>query len=214
MICQIIAGDDGLTLGVTMDWTDIGGHLALDLINTVEMRFDPGRRKDGLVDFVALLDWSQTFHTITANEVSALRHSCDVDPVEAQVELVRTAAARDDFYAMLFERKPAATQRIADLYRGAVAGCELRPSGDAWEWVDSDLTLATPRHRVVRQMVGFLQRDDLDHLDQCEDARCGRVYLDHSPRRNRRWCVSSECGDRNRSRAYYQRQKRSGRVSG
>lgn len=204
----------GLPLGVDMDWKDIGGHLALDLINTVEMRFDPSRRKDELADFEALLDWSQRFGIITANESSTLRHDTQEDPVEAQVELVRTAAARDDFYSMLFEGKSTAARRIADLYREAVAGCELRPSGDAWGWVDSSVTLATPRHRMVRQMVGFLQRDDLDHLDQCEDARCGRVYLDHSPRRNRRWCVSSECGDRNRSRAYYQRQKRSGRVSG
>lgn len=203
-----------LPLGVDMDWKDIGGHLALDLINTVEMRFDPTRRKEELGNYEALLEWSQTFQIITVDEASALRHNAQIDPVEAQVELVRTTAAREDFYAMLFEGKPAAARRIAELYRESVSGCELRPAGDAWGWVDSAVSLATPRHRVVRQMVGFLQRDDLDHLDQCEDARCGRVYLDHSPRRNRRWCVSSECGDRNRSRAYYQRQKRSGRVSG
>jgi predicted RNA-binding Zn ribbon-like protein len=31
------------------------------------------------------------------------------------------------------------------------------------------------------------------------------VYLDTSPRRNRRWCSAADCGNRNRARRYYAR---------
>ncbi|MBZ4498276.1 CGNR zinc finger domain-containing protein [Dermacoccus sp. Tok2021] len=63
------------------------------------------------------------------------------------------------------------------------------------------------RHRIAIALIEFMARDDLDRLHQCEDEACGWVYLDTSPRRNRRWCVTADCGDRNRSRAYYARQK-------
>ncbi|MEU8433825.1 CGNR zinc finger domain-containing protein [Streptomyces sp. NPDC029216] len=57
--------------------------------------------------------------------------------------------------------------------------------------------------------MALTRRDDLDRLHQCEDAKCGWVCLDTSPRRNRRWCDTKDCGDRNRARAraYCARQK-------
>ncbi|MEY9934653.1 putative RNA-binding Zn ribbon-like protein [Catenulispora sp. GP43] len=64
-----------------------------------------------------------------------------------------------------------------------------------------------PRDRIVRGLVDFTHRADLDRLHQCEDVKCGWVYLDTSPRRNRRWCDTKDCGDRNRARAFYARQK-------
>ena len=56
-------------------------------------------------------------------------------------------------------------------------------------------------------MVGLLTSPEVAALHQCEDAACGWVYLDTSPRRNRRWCVAADCGNRNRARRFYARQK-------
>lgn len=75
------------------------------------------------------------------------------------------------------------------------------------------MQLTTPRDRIVRGLIRLMGREDLDRLHQCEDATCGWVYLDTSPRRNRRWCVATDCGDRNRARAYYAR-KASARRAG
>src|SRR5436305_7988932 len=36
----------------------IGGHVALDLVNTVSWRLDPGRTVDRIPDYAALLDWA------------------------------------------------------------------------------------------------------------------------------------------------------------
>jgi predicted RNA-binding Zn ribbon-like protein len=67
--------------------------------------------------------------------------------------------------------------------------------------------LSTPRDRVTRAVVDLLTTAELAALHQCEDQACGWVYLDTSRRHNRRWCVASDCGNRNRARRFYARHK-------
>ena len=59
---------------------------------------------------------------------------------------------------------------------------------DHWQWTEAELALTTPRDRVTRAVVDLLTSPEVAALHQCEDAACGWVYLDTSPRRNRRWC--------------------------
>jgi len=49
---------------------------------------------------------------------------------------------------------------------------------------------------------------DVALLHRCEDIACGWLYLDRSPRHNRRWCSAADCGNRNRARRHYARKKR------
>ena len=44
-------------------------------------------------------------------------------------------------------------------------------------------------------------------LEGAEDDACGWVYLDTSPRHNRRWCSAAGCGNRNRARRFNQRRR-------
>ena len=67
--------------------------------------------------------------------------------------------------------------------------------------------MTTPRDRAVRQVIDLLTSPELALLHQCEDRACGWVYLDTSPRHNRRWCVAADCGNRNRARRFYARQQ-------
>ena len=76
-----------------------------------------------------------------------------------------------------------------------------------WTWSADPLAMATVADRVVRETIGLLTSPQLGLLHQCEDVACGWVYLDTSPRRNRRWCVAEDCGNRNRARRFYARQK-------
>ncbi|QZY30460.1 CGNR zinc finger domain-containing protein [Nocardioides coralli] len=64
------------------------------------------------------------------------------------------------------------------------------------------------RQRVARAAVDFLASSDGGRVSQCADDACGWVFLDTSPRRNRRWCVAGDCGARNRSRRHYARTRR------
>lgn len=139
-------------------------------------------------------------------ELRELRQQFEQSPPAAtSAERDAVLGAREAFYAALFEDDADAVAELGEQYRAATAEASLRREGDTFVWSDDHPTLATPRHRIVRGLVAFLTGAGLDRLHQCEDRACGWVYLDTSPRRNRRWCVASDCGDRNRARAYYAR---------
>ena len=157
---------------------------------------------------VTVLDW--LLDSDPAIRWQALRDLADKNAAhaeQAEQERQLVIQAREDVYAILFDSDPEAAARLADLYRAAVAEADLVRIADHWQWRDRETDLRLPRHRIVRGLVEFTQRGDLDRLHQCEDVKCGWVYLDTSPRRNRRWCNTRDCGDRNRARAYYARQR-------
>ncbi|SNC64862.1 Conserved protein containing a Zn-ribbon-like motif, possibly RNA-binding [Kytococcus aerolatus] len=188
-------------------FSHISGDRMLDLINTVEWRLGGPDREEDLTSYELVLAWCRESDLLDSAEEARLGELAARDARTAAAERDRVIALRESTYAALFETSDEGARTLADAYRDAVATAELVRVGDAWQWTDSHLTLATPRHRITRGLVELMGRDDLDRLHQCEDAACGWVYLDTSPRRNRRWCVTSDCGDRNRSRAYYARQK-------
>jgi predicted RNA-binding Zn ribbon-like protein len=187
------------------------GHIAgdplLDLVNTVAWRLGGPERTENLESYADVLDWCVESDLLSEDEAAALRDLAGRDGARAERERQQVVKAREKVYAALFEDDPQAAADLADMYRTAIAAADLVRADDRWRWRDRDADLRLPRDRIVRGLVALAQRDDLDRLHQCEDAKCGWVYFDTSPRRNRRWCNTKDCGDRNRARAYYARQK-------
>ncbi|RKR91194.1 putative stress-induced transcription regulator [Micromonospora pisi] len=185
----------------------VAGDRMLDLVNTVDWRLGGCERIENLKTFSDVVDWCIESDLITGDEAVALRDLAGQDDARAERERQQVIEARERAYAALFEDDPEAAADLADMYRAAIAAADLVRIGDRWLWRDRETDLRLPRNRIVRGLVALTQRDDLDRLHQCEDVKCGWVYLDTSPRRNRRWCNTKDCGDRNRARAYYARQK-------
>jgi predicted RNA-binding Zn ribbon-like protein len=185
----------------------IAGDRMLDLVNTVDWRLGGSDRREHLRAYSDVLDWCVESDLISADEAVALHDLAGHDEARAERERQQVIKARERAYAALLENDPGAAADLARMYRAAIAAADLVRTGDRWQWRDRETDLRMPRDRIVRGLVALTQRADLDRLHQCEDARCGWVYLDTSPRRNRRWCNTKDCGDRNRARAYYARQK-------
>jgi predicted RNA-binding Zn ribbon-like protein len=190
----------------------IAGDRMLDLVNTVAWRLGGGECTENLKTFSDVVDWCLESDLISGDEAVVLRDLAGRDDVGAERERREVLAARESVYAALFDDDPEAGAELTRMYRSAIAAADLVRTGDRWQWRDRLTDLRLPRHRIVRGLVALTQRDDLDRLHQCEDAKCGWVYLDTSPRRNRRWCNTKDCGDRNRARAYYARQKEKSRL--
>lgn len=188
-------------------FSHIAGDPMLDLINTVEWRLDDQQREEDLTSYDVLLTWCHESGLLTTDEQARVSVLAASAPHAARAELDAAIALREAAYEALFTDDGGAARHVADAYRQALTSATLTAQGDSWVWADDELTITTARHRIARGLVRLMGRDDLDRLHQCEDAACGWVYLDTSPRRNRRWCVTSDCGDRNRARAYYARQK-------
>lgn len=188
-------------------FSHISGDTMLDLLNTVEWRLGGPDREEHLISYGLVLTWCCESGLLNDDEHAALQALAAESPDVGEREREDVIQTREAAYAVLFEHDGQAAQRLAALYRESLERAHLAPDGSRWVWRDSELGLFSPRDRIVRGLTVLLARDDLDRLNQCGDDTCGWVFLDTSPRRNRRWCVAADCGDRNRARAYYARHK-------
>lgn len=186
-------------------FSHIGGHAALDLVNTVEWRLSDEQREEDLESFDDVLEWCRESGLLSEEEASHARELAHGDGAARERDLV--IELREAVYAAVFCADEQARRVLDHHIAEALTAARLEPGPDTWTWADLRFTAATPRHRIARLVVDLVQRSDLARLHQCEDRHCGWVFLDTSRAHNRRWCVTKDCGDRNRSRAYYARQK-------
>lgn len=174
----------------------VAGHPALDLVDTVHWRLDDARRIDTLSTFGELLRWCAEIAGRT--DLGDLEPSAAAAPAAAARELAVVIELREAVYEAVFLGSDTAVDRIATEYADAVQRSSLVRTADEtrWSWsLPSDLT--APRTLVAREAHQLLT-SDLSRARQCGDDACGWVYLDTSPRRNRKWCTAAGCGNRNR----------------
>ena len=192
---------------VERPFTAVGGHLALTLLNTVRWRLDPAQRIDDLPSYVRVLDWAQQADLVSDRERADLQSLAEAEPRWAAVEFAQFVRMREAAYAALVDGASLAVDELVVAQREALQRSRLTRADEHWAWSETTLCLTTPRDRAVRQVIDLLTSPDLALLHQCEDRACGWVYLDTSPRHNRRWCVAADCGNRNRARRFYARQQ-------
>jgi predicted RNA-binding Zn ribbon-like protein len=61
---------------------------------------------------------------------------------------------------------------------------------------------------VLGQMIGLAKTGRLARLKTCASDECHWIFFDRSKPANRHWCSSSICGNRQKTRAYRERQRR------
>ena len=61
--------------------------------------------------------------------------------------------------------------------------------------------------RVLGQMVSSAEKGQLRRLKTCASDECHWIFFDRSKPANRHWCSSSVCGNRQKTRAYRERQR-------
>jgi len=63
---------------------------------------------------------------------------------------------------------------------------------------------------VVAELYDGSRNGTLDRLKMCASDECRRVFFDRSKPSTRRWCMSSLCGNRMKTRSYRERQRSAG----
>jgi predicted RNA-binding Zn ribbon-like protein len=63
---------------------------------------------------------------------------------------------------------------------------------------------------VVAELYDGSRNGTLDRLKMCASDECRRVFFDRSKPATRRWCMSSLCGNRMKTRNYRARQRKAG----
>ncbi len=176
--------------------TLVGGHPALDLVNTVERGLGPDPR-DFLATPADLVAWVERIGLDGGGPVS-----------EAALDRVR--ALREAAHAVLLD--PAARPALDLLARAAAAAAarsRLVPVGDG---VARQVGI-DPEHAVEDRLadaaVALLTGPDLARVKRCPVQRggCGWVFLDRTRNASRTWCRMADCGNQVKSRRLTERRR-------
>ncbi|WP_421868234.1 CGNR zinc finger domain-containing protein [Pararhizobium sp.] len=185
---------------MTFAWTQhrfSGGALALDVANSVILRFDAKRRIDRYADPVALDGFAAAANRFSAEKhlfgtlepVTPENHAAFLDLREATDRHFRATvlgASTGDGLADLLD----AASVIIRRHKASTAPLDGAP-----------LDAATARSALMLAASGEPER-----LKICPN--CQWLFLDRSRNRSRTWCDMTVCGNRAKASRHYQRQKK------
>jgi predicted RNA-binding Zn ribbon-like protein len=194
----------------------VGGHVALDLINTVAPRLLDGHdHEDYLPEPADLLAWAQRVRIIEVGEVEEVARAWAASPALATQALRATIDVREAAYAALAatlaphvadpEKSEPAMERLTLRWAAAAARSELVPDaragGVARLNVGTAPGLVIP-DRLATATVDLLTTVDRGQLRVCptEEGGCGWLFLDRSRNGSRRWCAMADCGTQAKTR--------------
>jgi len=184
----------------------VAGNLALDFVNTVAFRADPGKKKDHL-------QCAEDVHRWASQAQLPDRAAISSGPLETAA-LRRIRAVREQLFAVFHaiaidDPIPADTlARVGDALHDCCArrclsieGAEVR-----WTWRSGARRTDYLLYPVLTAANDLLTSVSRGLVRQCEDAGCGWLFLDRSNARTRRWCSMADCGNRHKARKYYRRE--------
>jgi predicted RNA-binding Zn ribbon-like protein len=208
----------------------VGGHRALDLVNTVSPRI-PGRAPD--FDYLAtpadLLAWSRRCDVLDNREEHAVLEAWDASPALSGKVLNATLEIREAAFDVLGPRAAHSTadgspadqrgegsafERLMLRWSAAAARSMLVPSPDGAGHGVAELLVGTsPVHlvpdRLVVAVIELIRTVDLRQLRACpvSDGGCGWLFLDRSRNGSRRWCAMADCGTQAKIRRLGERRR-------
>jgi predicted RNA-binding Zn ribbon-like protein len=197
----------------------IAGHVALDLINTVDNRFNPDGPLEVLASYDDLLRFATQSELLTERQAKKLRRADASQAARSQVldqvrELRETLAGVA--YAQL-DRKEITPANLAILeehfkqagsHRHLIADGSVDPSHLAWTWRGLGSQVAAPLWLLAQAAAELMLSDQATHLRSCSSDTCRWLFLDTSKNHTRRWCDMKVCGNRMKARRFQARQGR------
>jgi predicted RNA-binding Zn ribbon-like protein len=188
----------------------LGGHLALDFINTAR-----GEGSDELFEclrtYEDLVAWSYYVGLLRDSGARRLLRAARNRPSESKSTYRRALSVRSAlggvFHAIGQGRRPpaASLEALGEAHREALAHARLsrNDEGFGWTWTDAD-DLARMIWPVVYRATVLLTTEELDRVKTCPG--CGWLFLDASKNRSRRWCTMEDgCGAHEKMRRYIAR---------
>jgi predicted RNA-binding Zn ribbon-like protein len=192
----------------------IGGHIALDFMNTVGNHLAQ-TRDEGLTSYADLAAWVGQAGVIDGDHAARLKNLADAQPESAVDALQRATTVREVIYRLLLGVIRQESPDVADVaaFNRALADAPARTQIMAadghyhWQWSTEVDSLDDPLWRVVWAAADLLTSDQMAQVKVCEGDECGWVFLDTSRNQARRWCSMADCGNRAKANRYYKKHK-------
>lgn len=212
----------------------VGGHPALDLVNTLERAVPPdgGPPYDDLSDGAALLRWTARVGTISDAEARRVGRAWREDPASARAGLAAVRDIREGLHVVLLAA--IAPEHGGEPGEPATVGAALVSLHQRWATAAARAALVLdaddpPRvrlaygtvptmlipDRIAEAALDVLQTADLTRVRRCplSEGGCGWLFLDQSRNGSRRWCRMADCGTAAKARRLTER-RRAARVGG
>jgi predicted RNA-binding Zn ribbon-like protein len=218
----------------------VGGHPALDLVNTLErgVPLDGQQPYDFLSDTSALLRWAVRVGLISDAEANRVDRAWREDPAAAQAALAAVRDIRAGLHLAMVAAIPPAHGGAAPEPGGRAegepiaAGAALVGLHERWSAAAARATLVLDSgdppsvrlafgtvpvmlvpDRIAEAALDVLLTADLTRVRRCPVAEggCGWLFLDQSRNGSRRWCRMADCGTTAKTRRLTER-RRAARV--
>jgi predicted RNA-binding Zn ribbon-like protein len=190
------------------------GWLCLDFANTADWHASEAPEEQ-LVSYDELLAWALDKAILDQVAVDKLRALALRSPSKSQLALREAIELREVLYRLFStiaaDQDPAAADldTLNAFLSRALIHLQLRISdqGYQWGWRDEPVLESIP-WPIVWSASRLLTSQVLDRVGQCADDRgCGWLFIDMSKNHSRRWCDMRDCGNRDKVRRYYARQR-------
>jgi predicted RNA-binding Zn ribbon-like protein len=189
----------------------VGGHVVLDLVNTVTGR--TSRPTDWLEDYDRVLEWAALTDAFDPGTLDTLGRLCARDGRAAARALRRVRELREALYdviAAAIRAEPAPKQALSNLerhWKSAVNAAHLTfADGRTALRLDNESSgLDYPRHLIALSALDLTRTLPVDRTRECASPRCTAIFLDSSRGGQRRWCDMATCGNQAKSRRHYER---------
>ena len=194
----------------------VGGHPALDLVNTVTAR-DVSDPVDWVDGYPRLVEWAVLAGVVDADAAEKLDRLAAASPAAARSALVRAKELRESlhvaFGALIAGRSvpAAALKRVDSARKAALARTVLvHDKRVAPRLSIDDSGLDYVADTVALSAVDLFALLPNERARLCPGVQCGWLFLDTSKGGKRVWCDMATCGNAAKSERLQQRQKRRG----
>jgi predicted RNA-binding Zn ribbon-like protein len=177
----------------------VGGHVALELVNTVAPRVPGGTEYIGTP--AELVAWARRIDLVADGEAAEAGETArrSVLEIREATYAVLTAAVEG-------RDAPATDLRVlSEHWAGAAARSTLAaggPDGPPARLVVGADPATRIQDRLAFAAADLVQTADLARIRVCplDEGGCGWLFLDRSRNGSRRWCAMADCGTQAKSR--------------
>jgi predicted RNA-binding Zn ribbon-like protein len=191
----------------------VGGHVVLDLVNTVNAR--DGDPRDWLDSYPRVLEWAALTAQFDKRLLGELGRISTAEPRAGTLALRRLRELREAIHDVLAatirnDTAPENALRLLEArWQHAVALCRLTIAG---RHAGVELSLESSRldylsHELVLRAVDLLRTFPEARTRICAGRRCGWLFIDRSKGGQRRWCDMATCGNAEKSRRHQERKR-------
>lgn len=188
--------------------------LCLDFANTLSWR-TAGQPVEKLTNYGALVRWARLAGILPAREARRMIERARRSPARAAAAFRHAITLRESIYRICAAVAAGHRATAPDLgilneaVRQSLERLEIasQARGFIWRWPADADSLDRVLWPVARSAAELLTSNKLEKIRVCAGRGCGWLFLDLSRNHSRRWCDMRECGNREKARRHYQRQR-------